>query len=44
MTYSADSWLQGDYDNDGSFENPQGIATFGIFRGHQRLIFRKEKH
>ena len=44
VTYSADSWLQGDYDNDGSFENPQGIATFGIFRGHQRLIFRKEKH
>ncbi len=42
VIYSADSWLQGDYDGDGSFKDPQGTATFGVFRGHQRKIFQKE--
>ncbi len=42
VTYSPDSWLQGDYDADGSFEDPQGVATFGVFRGHQRKIYQRE--
>lgn len=42
VTYSAPTWLQGDYDNNGSYENPQGAATFGVNRGHERLIYRKE--
>lgn len=42
VTYAAPAWLQGDYDNNGSFENPKGTATFGVNRGHERLIYRKE--
>jgi MSHA biogenesis protein MshQ len=42
VTYAAPTWLRGDYDGNGSFENPEGRATFGINRGHERLIFRKE--
>lgn len=42
VTYAAPAWLQGDYDSNGSFENPEGTATFGINRGHERLIFRQE--
>lgn len=42
VTYAAPAWLQGDYDDNGSYENPQAQATFGIHRGHERLIFRKE--
>jgi MSHA biogenesis protein MshQ len=42
LTFDAPAWLEGDYDNDGSFEDPTGTATFGINRGHERLIYRKE--
>lgn len=44
VTYDAESWLEGDYDNDGTYEDPQGVATFGLNRGHERIIFRKEVH
>ena len=40
--YNAPAWLEGDYDNDGSFEDPSATATFGVNRGHERLIYRKE--
>jgi len=42
VEYAAPSWLTGDYDNDGSFENPQGTATFGVYRGHEKVIYRRE--
>lgn len=42
VTYTAPAWLTGDYDNNGTYEDPEGKATFGINRGHERLIFRKE--
>ncbi|MEK9766810.1 MAG: DUF6701 domain-containing protein, partial [Thalassolituus sp.] len=38
--YNAPAWLEGDYDNDGSFEDPSATATFGVNRGHERLIYR----
>ncbi len=44
VSYTAPVWLQGDYDGNGSFENPQGTATFGVFRGHHRKIYQKEVH
>jgi MSHA biogenesis protein MshQ len=44
VIYDAESWLEGDYDNDGTYEDPQGVATFGLNRGHERIIFRKEVH
>lgn len=42
VDYAAPVYLQGDYDNNGSFEDPQGTATFGIYRGHQRKIYQGE--
>jgi MSHA biogenesis protein MshQ len=42
LTFDAPAWLEGDYDNNGSFEDPSGTSTFGINRGHERLIYRKE--
>ncbi|ASP40769.1 hypothetical protein CHH28_19770 [Bacterioplanes sanyensis] len=35
-------WLQDDYDGDGSLDNPTGTATFGIYRGHDRVIYWRE--
>ena len=36
-------WLQFDWDSDGSFtENPSGRASFGLFNGNDKLIFRRE--
>ncbi|CAH1567944.1 DUF6701 domain-containing protein [Vibrio rotiferianus] len=35
-------WLKYDWDNDGSEENPSTIVTFGINRGHDRVIYRGE--
>lgn len=42
VRYSAPSWLRGDYDGDGSFENPEATATFGIYRGNDRVIYWRE--
>ena len=43
ITYDAPSWLEGDFDNDGVFDNdPSATATFGVYRGHERVIFRRE--
>ncbi|MEK9765762.1 MAG: DUF6701 domain-containing protein, partial [Thalassolituus sp.] len=42
VNYNAPSWLEGDYDGDGTFEDPSATATFGVYRGHQRLIYRRE--
>ena len=43
VTYDAPDWLEGDYNGDGSFNNdPSAIATFGIYRGHERVIYKKE--
>lgn len=35
-------WLTHDWDGDGVPEAPSGLATFGIYRGHDRVIFRRE--
>jgi MSHA biogenesis protein MshQ len=43
IDYDAPSWLKGDFDNDGVFDNdPSATATFGVYRGHERVIFRRE--
>ncbi len=42
VVYPAPAWLQGDYDGDGSFEDPEGVASFGIYRGHSRRILKRE--
>ncbi len=42
VTYDAPVWLEGDYDGNGSFENPSATATFGVYRGHDRVIYWRE--
>lgn len=42
VDYSAPTWLRGDYDNDGLFEDPSATISFGVYRGHERIIYRRE--
>ncbi|MGL1956511.1 MAG: LamG domain-containing protein [Colwellia sp.] len=50
IEYQVPSWLQYDwaYDDEGvddSFnDNPTATATFGIFRGNDRIIYQREVH
>jgi len=40
---SSMPWLQFDWNGDGSFgDNPSGRASFGIYKGSKKLIFRRE--
>lgn len=39
---SAMPWLQYDWDGDGIYDNPSARATFGIFKGNERLIYMRE--
>ncbi len=41
-TFSVPVWLRGDYDDDGTLEDPTGLATFGVYRGHDRIIYWRE--
>ncbi len=40
--FSVPLWLQDDFDNNGSLDDPQATATFGIYRGHDRVIYWRE--
>jgi len=42
INYAAPVFLQDDFNNTGALENPSGLATFGIFRGHDRVIYWRE--
>ncbi|WP_430461587.1 DUF6701 domain-containing protein [Thalassolituus sp. LLYu03] len=42
VMYSAPGWLQYDYDEDGTDDNPSATATFGVYRGHDRIIYWRE--
>ncbi|MBF0674037.1 DUF6701 domain-containing protein [Pseudomonas sp.] len=35
-------WLKHDWDGDGQADYPKGLATFGIYKGHDKMIFRRE--
>lgn len=36
-------WLQGDWDDDGNYDDlPTARATFGVYRGHDRIIYWRE--
>ena len=43
VTYPAPLWLQDDVDLDGVFDDPMGTASFGVYRGHDRIIYWREK-
>ena len=40
--YAVDSWLQFDWDGNGSLDDPEAEVTFGQYRGHDRVIYWKE--
>ena len=42
VTYTPQAWLDGSIIPASSYQNPQGEATFGVYRGHQRRIFQRE--
>jgi len=43
MEYPVPAYWQDDFDGDGSVENPSAIATFGVYRGHDRVIYWQER-
>ncbi len=42
VTPTVPELLRYDWDGSGSFQNPSGLATFGIYQGSKPLIFRRE--
>ncbi|MCD8530567.1 MAG: hypothetical protein LRY66_04235 [Saccharospirillaceae bacterium] len=42
VSLNAPQWLQDDVDGDGSLDVPQATATFGVYRGHDRVIYWRE--
>jgi len=42
VSYEAPTWLKYDWDGDGDDDNPEAIATFGLFRGNDRIIYWRE--
>ena len=43
VSYDAYEWLEYDWNNDGLYNNnPTAVATFGIFRGNDRIISWQE--
>lgn len=43
LVWSVPVWLQSDLNDDGVLDNPVGLATFGVYRGHDRVIYWQEK-
>jgi len=42
VSYDTYDWLKYDWDNGGDYnDNPSAIATFGLFRGNDRVIYRR---
>lgn len=42
LNYDAPAWLEYDVNHDGMADDPYGIATFGRYRGHDKIIYWKE--
>ncbi len=42
FTYNIESWLEYDWQGTGSNSDPQGNITFGLYRGHDKIIYWKE--
>ncbi len=42
LIWAVEQWLRDDEDGDGTLDNPVGLATFGVFRGHDRVIYWQE--
>jgi MSHA biogenesis protein MshQ len=43
LLWDVPLWLEADFDGDGSLDDPTGLATFGVYRGHDRVIYWQER-
>ncbi|MDK8466042.1 DUF6701 domain-containing protein [Marinobacter sp. SS13-12] len=43
LTWAVEDWLKDDVDEDGALDNPSALATFGVYRGHDRVIYWQER-
>ncbi|MDX1553097.1 MAG: DUF6701 domain-containing protein, partial [Marinobacter sp.] len=43
LTWAVETWLTDDVDEDGSLDSPSALATFGVYRGHDRVIYWRER-
>lgn len=43
VDYTVPDWLQDDVDGDGTLDLPSALATFGVYRGHDRIIYWQER-
>lgn len=42
LQYASPFWLQDDFDGNGTLEDHSATATFGVYRGHDRIIYWRE--
>lgn len=42
LSWDAPAWLEHDWDGDGTPGDPSATATFGTYRGHDRVIYWRE--
>ncbi|WP_158254291.1 DUF6701 domain-containing protein [Marinobacter flavimaris] len=43
LVWDIPLWLEEDEDGDGVLDNPSALATFGVYRGHDRVIYWQER-
>ncbi|MBW0149343.1 DUF6701 domain-containing protein [Marinobacter arenosus] len=43
LVWDVPVWFESDQDGDGVLEDPSGLATFGVYRGHDRVIYWQER-
>ena len=43
MTIDGDDWLTYNWDGTGGVDNPSTRVTFGSYRGHDRIIYWRER-
>lgn len=43
LQWAVEAWLQDYWQESAGLENPRGLATFGVYRGHDRIIYWRER-
>ena len=42
VTWNVDAWLRDDWNADGALDLPTALATFGVYRGNDHIIYWRE--